>query len=108
MESHAYIELCDQVAAGASIPTDAQREQLSFWQRIGVQDAERQALGRLSPEQRRLRAARGELSAHQRGVWAYRYPQEIPMVNDVPLPIAATLCDIVDEGLDEDEGPDAF
>jgi hypothetical protein len=99
MQSHAYIELCDQVAAGARIPTDSEREQLSYWQTLGAQVAERAALRRLSPEQRRLRAGRGELSFHQRAVWAYRYPEEIPMLNDVPLPVAATLCDIVDEGV---------
>ena len=93
-----YRDLCDSVAAGSRTPTAAERSQLSYWQLLGLQVAERMALARYSPEQRLLRARRGELTAHQRGIWCANYPEEVPMVNRVPAHIAATLCDIVDEG----------
>jgi hypothetical protein len=67
-------------------------------ERLSAQLAEREALHRMTPAQRLLRSRRGELTPHQRGVWCANYPSEIPMVNDVPVWIAQTLCDIVDEG----------
>lgn len=101
MESNTYTQLCDQVAAGTRQATSDERESLHFWQRIGLQVAERQALHALSPQQREHRYRRGELTAHQRGVWCANYPEEVPMINDVPLHIAATLVDIVEEGIDD-------
>lgn len=98
MNPTTYQELCETVAAGSRTPTKAERSRLSYWQLLGLQVAERMALARYSPEQRLLRARRGELTAHQRGIWCANHPGEVPMINDVPAHIAATLCDIVDEG----------
>ena len=67
-------------------------------ERLGEQLSQREALHRMTSQQRLARARRGELSAHQRGVWCAHYPDEVPQLNGIPIWIAATLCDIVDEG----------
>lgn len=39
-------------------------------------------LVRMSPEERRRAALHGGFDAWQRSVWAARFPEEVPMVND--------------------------
>ena len=108
MASPTYDELRAEVEAGTRIPTDAERSTLEIGDLLRLQLLERGMLDAMTPQQRLRRSQRGELSRHQRGIYAANYPHEVPWVNrgiegegGVAPWIAATLVDIVEDGVND-------
>lgn len=100
MQREAFERLRAQVAAGERRARHADYRQTTYWQHLALQEAERDDLWRLTPQQRLRRYRAGELTRYQLGCWESGAWHEVPKVNDLPEWFAATLCDIVDEGLD--------
>lgn len=108
MQTPSYEELIAEVEAGSRVPTQRERAALLFEELLALQAAERRVLDRMGPEQRLRLAGSGQLSAHQRGAWAANYSHEVPWVNrsiegegGIPPWIAATLVDIVEDGVND-------
>jgi hypothetical protein len=86
--------LPESSAASASAGTSARK--LSLGSRLGVQRVEREAVDRMTPDQRMRVYQAGRLSGYQLGHWAASHPGEIPPIDGAPEWIASTLVNVIE------------
>ena len=85
--------LVRRVSIGDMLARRSDYEGLDIWQRLALQEAERQALWSMTYEERVLAHRRGEMTAYQRSCWLDAW-HEVPKVNDLPEWIGLKMADL--------------
>ena len=93
MADRDFAELIRRVASGADRARAEDYRGLDIWQRLALQEAEREALWSMTYEERLLAHRRGELTAYQRSCWLEAW-HEVPKVNDLPEWMGLKMADL--------------
>ena len=88
-----FDELLRRVSTGPALAMPSDYEDLDIWDRLALQQAERQALWSMTYEERVLAHRRGEMTVYQRSCWLDAW-HEVPKVNDLPEWIALKMADL--------------
>lgn len=93
IRADAFDQLLEAVAEGGRPATAADYRGLPIFDRLKLQQAERDALWRMTYEERVIAYRRGRLTRYQLDCWCDAWV-EVPKINGEPEWIARTLADL--------------